>query len=167
MAMSTTHFLRRTKRGIFAAFLTFIYLTLQLSPLVSLALNSNSALPALTLSGECTGDCNQCGCSPESRASNTCCCSKKRQQAHAHEDEDKGTAGCENKPVKKKTVIACGCPCGSSKQSALKTTEVFEVPPLHCREQFNIPPIDTLFMHQQHRLTSRHTEPPDPPPKHS
>lgn len=167
MPMPFTHTLKRSKRSIMAASLMLIYLMILLGPLASLAMNSKTVAHAMT--GECTGDCNLCGCSPESRASNTCCCSKKRQQrAHAHEDEDEedGVADCcKKRPVQRKTVFACGCPCGGGKQGALTATEELEVIPLHFREQFNIPSTVTSFAHQQHRLISRHNEPPDPPPR--
>jgi hypothetical protein len=145
--------------------MTAIYLAIIFSPLASFAMNSKTVAHALT--GECSGDCNICGCSAESRASNTCCCSKKRQQqAHIHEDYEDGTADCCRKvPAKKKIIIACGCPCGKGKQAVLATSGTSEVLPYHFSELFNLPHTDTTFANSTQRLTSRHGDPPDPPPK--
>jgi hypothetical protein len=140
-----------------------IYLVIALSPLTSLAMHSKVVAHAIT--GECSGDCDICGCSPESRASNTCCCSKKReQQAHAHNDENTPDC-CKKKPAEKKTIIACGCPCGEGKQTALSISETFEVLPYHFTESFIVPHTDTTFTDSPHRLTSRFGDPPDQPPK--
>ena len=165
MSISPTHICRRSRCNIIALSLTLIYLIILLSPLISLATNSKNGAFATTR--ECTGDCNLCGCSLESRASNTCCCSKKRQQRNRLYEEDKGgTSGCcKNKPVKKQTVIACGCPCGSETQGAAITTELFVVLPLHIMEQPNFPYIASSRIFQHFLLISRHAEPPDPPPK--
>jgi hypothetical protein len=142
-----------------------IYLVIALSPLTSLAMHSK--VVAHAVAGECSGECDICGCSPESRASNTCCCSKKRQQqAHIHEEDQDNTPDCcKKKPVKKKTIIACGCPCGGEKQSALSVSDSTEVLPFHFTEQFSTPHTETTFTNPDNRLTSRHGDPPDPPPK--
>jgi len=152
-------------RQIIAAGMTLFYLSLVFSPLVSFAMHGTKA--SITVTRECTGDCNLCGCSPESRASNTCCCSKKRQQqAHTHEDDEDGTADCcKKKPAEKKTVIACCCPCGGGKQTAMSSSSSFEVLPYHFTESLGIPHSVTSFSPLIHRLTTRLSEPPVPPPK--
>ncbi|MBC8017278.1 MAG: hypothetical protein H7X83_02000 [Verrucomicrobia bacterium] len=157
--------MKRPMRGIIAGTLTIIYLMISLSPLASLAMHSKTVAHAVT--GECSGDCTICGCSTESMATRTCCCSKKKEQrAHAHEDDQAGTSDCcQKKPVKMKTIIACGCPGGSGKQVALSASSSSEVLPFHFTEKFSIPHIDTTFTNLTQRLTSRHGEPPDPPPK--
>jgi hypothetical protein len=165
MLMPATHTMKRPMRGIIAAALTAIYLVISLSPLASLAMHSKAVAHAVT--GECSGDCDICGCSPESRASNSCCCSRKRQQqAHIHEDEHNGTPDCcKKKPVDRKTVIVCGCPCGSGKQVALSVGGTSELLPFHFTEQSGISHTVTTFTIPDRRLTSRHGDPPDPPPK--
>lgn len=165
MSRLPSHTAKPLIRHIIAAGMTVLYLAMIFSPLASFAMHS--AKSTITAIRECAGDCNLCGCSPESRASNTCCCSKKRaQQAHAHEDEDNDTADCcKKKPVEKKTVIACGCPCGGEKQAALTIVGTSEVLPFRFTEQFSIPDTKTIYSNLTHRLTSRHGEPPDPPPK--
>ncbi|MGC2062053.1 MAG: hypothetical protein WA610_03680 [Thermodesulfovibrionales bacterium] len=52
-----------------------IYLMIMLSPL---AMHSKVFAHAMT--GECSGDCNICGCSLESRVNRTCCCAVKKQK---------------------------------------------------------------------------------------
>ena len=151
-------------RQVIAAGMTALYLAIIFSPLAPFAMPSTNATP-LTYR-ECAGDCNLCGCSPESRATSTCCCIKREHQAHIHEDDEEGTPDCSKmKPVEKKSVIACGYPCGSGKQAALSTAGAFELLPFLFTEQFSIPPTDTHYSILTQRLTSRHGEPPDPPPK--
>jgi len=58
--------------------LTTVYMLVVMSPLAPLAMHSKVVAHAVT--GECSGDCDICGCSIESRASKTCCCTKKRRQ---------------------------------------------------------------------------------------
>jgi hypothetical protein len=142
-----------------------MYLLMVLSPLASLAMHSKVVAHAVT--GECVGDCDICGCSLENRTNHTCCCSKKRQQlAHALEDAEDGRPDCcKKKPVNKKTVIACGCPCGNGKHAALSASSSSEVLPFQFTEQLRLSHTDTTFANPTHRLTSRHGEPPDPPPR--
>jgi hypothetical protein len=165
MSIVSPHIRRNMLRRVIAAGVTALYLALVISPLASCAMH----VPNFADAGgrECSGDCNLCGCSPESRTNHTCCCSMKRkQQAHAHEDDQDGTPDCcKKKLVEKKTVIACGCPCGSGKKAALTTGSSSEVLPFHFNESFAIPYSDATFSNPTHRLISRHGEPPDPPPR--
>jgi hypothetical protein len=165
MSNPSEHNAKQSMRRMIAATLTVIYLVIALSPLAALAMHSKVVAHAVT--GECSGDCDICGCTPENRANHTCCCAKKRQQqAHVHEDDQDGTADCcKKKPVEKKTIIACGCPCGNGKQVALSTSGTSEILPFHFTEQFSTPHTDTTFTNPTHRLISRHGEPPDQPPK--
>lgn len=167
MSILSTHTVKHSFRHTIAAGMTVLYLAIIFSPLASFAMQSTGTAPVV--SRECSGDCNLCGCLPESRASNTCCCSKKRQQqAHIHEDGEDGTPDCcKKKHVEKKTVIACGCPCGSGKQAALSASGTSEVLPFHFTEQFSIPQTETTYSNPTQQLSSRFGEPPDPPPKHS
>ncbi|MBL0224933.1 MAG: hypothetical protein IPQ16_04950 [Geobacteraceae bacterium] len=144
--------------------MTALYMVIIFSPLLPFAMHSAGA--AQVTVRECSGDCNLCGCSPESRVSNTCCCSKMRQQtACVHEDEEDTDDCCKNDSSAKKTVIACGCPCGSQKQDALSTGGSSEILPYHFTDLFSPHHAFTSFTSFAHRLTSRHGEPPDPPPE--
>jgi hypothetical protein len=164
------HTVRRSYRNIIATFLTALYVLILLSPLAPFAMNSAEAARAVVRG--CSGDCNICGCSPESRASHTCCCAKKRMlqnqvQLHDHNDgEDDAPECCKKERAEsRKTVIACGCPCGNGNQAVLSVNGTSEVLPFHFKEIFSIAHTDTIFSPITHRLTSRHCEPPDPPPK--
>jgi hypothetical protein len=166
MSILPAHTAKDSFRQIIAAFMTVLYLTISLSPLASLAMHSSAVAHAIT--GECSGDCTICGCSAESRATRSCCCiKKKQQQARVHEDERSGTPDCCKKiPAKKKIVIAsCGCPCESGKTIALSGGKAGEILPYYFTEQFVISHADTHYSDLSHLLTSRHAEPPEPPPR--
>jgi len=167
MSKQPSHTAKTLFRRVIAAGMTVLYLLMVFSPLASFAMpGTKSAAMGIR---ECVGDCDLCGCSQESRAANTCCCSKKRQQqTHIHDDGEDETADCCKKDsVAKKTVIACGCPCGDGKQAALSSSGTSEILPFHFTEQFSIPHTDTTFSNPIYRLASRHGEPPDPPPQNS
>lgn len=145
--------------------LTAIYLLITISPLAPIAMRSKSVAHAVT--GECSGDCDICGCSPERRASRTCCCwQKKLQHDRTRHEDEKGTASCcKTKPGGKKVEIACNCPCGSGKLLALWGLEKIQHLPFRFASGIPIPQENTTETATPERLTSRHGEPPDPPPK--
>ena len=91
-----------TKRRVLAALLlTVVYLAVTLSPLAPLALQSPSLAHAIT--GECSGDCDICGCSAEARANHTCCCAqKKKHDSHDDSHDDSPLPDC----CKKKGLFA-------------------------------------------------------------
>jgi hypothetical protein len=166
MHSNHSHRAQRPFHRLSASAITLVYLLLLLTPL--LPRTAFSAASAHRSARECSGSCELDGCSYQSRVNKTCCCSKKsQQQAHSHEDEHDDTPDCcKTKPTEKKTVIACGCPCGSDKQSGLATTtDLSDVLPFHFSEQFSHPHSETLFSIPAHHLTSRYSDPPDPPPK--
>jgi hypothetical protein len=146
--------------------LAVIYSLIIMGPLAACVMNSKAVAHALT--GECTDDCSTCGCSTESMATRTCCCSvKKQRQALVHEDEHDGTPDCCKKAPGRQPVVisSCGCPCGSGKHALLSVSETSELLPCFFTAQFGIPHTDTTFQQFSRFLTSRHGDPPDPPPK--
>src|SRR5512133_2006985 len=166
MTMPSAHSLRRSFRHIIAAGMTALYLAVICGPLASSATQSSGSAPVVMR--ECTGDCNLCGCSPESRAAKTCCCAKKRQQqALIHDNDEQDVPNCCKKEQreKKETVIACGCPCGSGEQAALSADETSDVLPFYFTELFSTTHSGTTFTNPARQLTSRHNDPPQPPPK--
>ncbi len=170
MSTASAHTIRRPFRHVTSAVMTVLYLLVLLSPLAPSAAHSLGAAGALAR--QCSGDCNSDGCSAASRINGTCCCSKKKQQlahAHAHDDAEAEVSECCKKDrPEKKTVIACGCPCGNEKQTILSTSgSTSEVLPFHFSERFVIPHTDTIFPNLPQRLTSRVSEPPDPPPQNT
>ena len=190
MSNLPAHTAKELFRHMIASGMTVLYLLVIFSPLASFAMHGTKSTSVGVR--ECSGDCNLCGCSPESRASHTCCCSKKRQQqAHAHDDHQNGESDCCSKKHEqdarvhedavdstsdcckkdsappKPVIISCGCPCGGEKQAALSTASTSEVLPFRFTEQFSIPDTKTTYLNYTHRLTSRLSDPPDPPPQNS
>ena len=140
-------------RSHIALFLTVIYTLIMMSPTVQCAMRSASVAQALT--GECTGYCGTCGCSPEQTASHTCCCWQNKQDAdYRNKTKNNGAA-----------VTTVSCPCGSGKLLVLWSSENDELLPY----QFIVAmphPTETMPHHNiSHHMTSSHDEPPDPPPK--
>jgi hypothetical protein len=164
MLMSSSHTLARNVRRILACVLTAIYLMISLGPVASLALHSDAALHALT--GSCSGDCDICGCSPESRAAGSCCCSKKRRlQARLKERSQENVPDCCKKAPTEETVIrSCGCPCGDE-SLALSGLNKVEILPYRFAQDFALPMFDTRFPELSLVMTSRPLEPPVPPPR--
>jgi hypothetical protein len=153
--------MKRSSRYIVALFLTVIYLLITMSPLAPLALWSPAVAYAVT--GECAGNCDICGCSPERRASHTCCCwLKKLKKEHDH---DQLTDCCNKKQKSGKPELKCNCPCGSGKHIALWGADKNEQIP--CKIIAGIPFSfgNLLAGNYNNRLTDRYGDPPDPPPK--
>lgn len=208
---SYTH--QRARRSTIAGMLAVIYLLIALSPLASLAIHPDSM--SHNRSGECSGDCNICGCSAESRASRTCCCAKKKQIQYgsgkllalqspvpqsATVPADAGHRSCTpskpEKPAGKQkaccaeasqkpdevlidepapnaetgspeTVYKCGDPCGKGKTKVLAGTGTSETMPYIYPERIALPYEDTRFPRPPLHMSTRHTEPPDPPPQNA
>jgi hypothetical protein len=162
MLISPSRIFRRPSRRITATLMALAYFLIVLLPLAPAALHSKSVTHAVT--GECSGDCKICGCSPESSARKTCCCAKKIQmKEQALEDAD--TPECCKKKQTQATVIRCGCPCGERKQIALTGIGSFEVIPTGFSESFTQDHKETSFNTLPHRLTSRYVDPPEQPPQ--
>jgi hypothetical protein len=164
MLVSPFPSLKLPVRSIIAATMMVLYLFISLSPLLAPALRSKAVLHALT--GECSGDCDICDCSAESRATQTCCCSmKKQQQARAHLNDGIPDC-CKKTPAPGTAVIAsCGCPCGSGKTTTLAAGSSSELLPYYFRASLKAPHSDSPDFAPSHALISRHAEPPDPPPR--
>jgi hypothetical protein len=148
-------------RFITALFLTSIYLVITMSPLAPIAMRSPLIAHAVT--GECIGNCDVCGCSPEMRANHICCCwKKKQQQAHQHQYV---ADCCKNKKHHKMTISTCNCPCGSNKLPGLMGAQNFEQLPYRYTEGEIALHEDSLSSFLRYCMTDRHGDPPDPPPK--
>ncbi|MBI2353709.1 MAG: hypothetical protein HYV06_01555 [Deltaproteobacteria bacterium] len=151
-------------RNIIAAVLMAAYLAITVSPLAHLAVRPATGAQAVI--AECSGDCDICGCSPELRATHTCCCWQKRmKEQHGHHDHEDCEAGSSKDRQPAKTTLSCSCPCGSGKQLALWGAGKFELLPYRFSGEPSAPPESPLFHHFRPRLTTRHGDPPDPPPK--
>ncbi|HEY4743840.1 MAG TPA: hypothetical protein VIH45_04220 [Desulfuromonadaceae bacterium] len=158
--------MKKPARNITALVLAGMYLAIVMGPLAPLAMHSKVVAHAVT--GECSGDCDICGCSPERRANHTCCCYlKKQREAHAHDECDTRVPDCckQKRTPKKVTTLSCNCPCNSGKQLAFSGAISTEWLPNQCATHIS-PTWESSQHHTLHRpLTSRYGEPPDPPPK--
>ena len=153
--------MKKPSRYIVALLLTIVYSLIIASPLAPLALESLKIAHAVT--GECSGNCDICGCSPERRANHTCCCFLKKQK-HQH-DRQGVPECCKNKKRHKMTMLSCNCPCGSNTQVALWGAEKAEQLPYHFTDGISVSCEDSLFAIRNSRLADRYGDPPDPPPK--
>ena len=146
-------------RFITTLFLTSIYLVISLSPLASFALRCPAIAHAVT--GECVGNCDICGCSPERRANHTCCCFLKKKQQHERESVP---ACCKKKKHSKISILTCNCPCGGNKIPCIPGAENTEILPSRFSDGIIALAEGTLLSTHKKRLTNRHGDPPDPPP---
>ena len=154
----------RPSRYIAALLLTAVYAVIIMSQLAPFAMHSPTVAHAVT--GECSGDCRICGCSPEHSANHTCCCWLKKQKDEEQKHEAEAPAFCKKKRAAKATVtITCGCPCGSGKQLAIAGFGGSELVPFQFDGFVVKPYIITRDLPRVRRLTDRHCDPTDPPPK--
>jgi hypothetical protein len=158
--LEETHTLKLFSRPIVALILTVIYSLIIMSPLAPLALQSPRVAHAVT--GECSGNCDICGCSAERRASHTCCCFLKKKLQHDHKNVPDC---CKKKKRSKMTMLSCNCPCGGNKMPGLAGSEKTEVMPYRFNDGIVSLAENPLFSSTGKCLTDRHGDPPDPPPK--
>jgi hypothetical protein len=91
---------------------------------------------------------------------------KREQQAHIHANDPSGTdACCKKKPVEKKAILACGCPCKDRNNDVLTCNDTSEVLPFHFIALFSTPRTDSTYAIPIQQLSSRKSEPPVPPPE--
>lgn len=95
-------------------------------------------------------------------AKNDCCAKNKQIQ---HDENLREAQHNEDQSTTKTTILKCGCPCGKGKLLALTGFGSNELIPIITSERIELPHVTTLFADLSHRMTSRHGEPPDPPPR--
>lgn len=95
-------------------------------------------------------------------AKNDCCAKHEQHQSDENVQELKYK---DEQTRSETTVLKCGCPCGKGKLFALTGFGSNELLPISINERIEIPLVETLFADLSHRLSSRHGEPPDPPPR--
>ncbi len=156
--------MKSPSRYIVAMLLTGIYCLILLTPLAPLSLKSPRLAHAIT--GECSGDCNICGCSLERSATRTCCCWQKKLQ-HEQGQGENGEADCCKiaKKAKSGKTICTAPPCGSGKQFAFWSGEKLEQLPYRFSNCSMLVNEEILAPNRIGSLTSRSIPPPDPPPK--
>ncbi len=154
--------MKRFPRSLVALLLTAVYAVIVMAPLAPIAMRSAAIAHAIT--GECVEDCAICGCSPERSASRTCCCWQKKLK-HEHDlEREEGVADCCKKKQRSSPRLTCSTPCGS-KPFVLWGAEKFEQLPYHFNAAALVFHEDLLAAIDRNRLTDRHGDPPDPPPK--
>lgn len=147
------------RRFLTALLLTVVYLLMTLSPLAPLALRSPHLAHAIT--GECVGDCDICGCSPEQRANHTCCCAQKKKL----DQHEKTRECCKPKGAEATPVLKCSCPCGSAKQVTLLNFAKSEAIPFSFTPSLATPFSASPPAAAPSQPVSRWAEPPEPPPR--
>lgn len=163
--------MKKTFRHIIAYLLTVIFAMIILSPLAPLAMWSPSVASKIT--GECSGDCDICGCSLERRSTRTCCCWQKKFRLQEEEKENSQNVppcciskkSAAKKIQKKMFSFKSNCPCERGKIHAifgsakcpLITCLIVEIEPVYTESRMTSRPLL--------RMKERPGEPPDPPPK--
>jgi hypothetical protein len=148
-------------RRIIANVLIVIFFAITISPLANLSMRFAVISHAIT--GECTGDCDTCGCLPERRALHTCCCQNKLKKRDRHNEQVTGC--CKKRNNKQTPAVSQACPCGKGKKLALWEKEEFLVLPYHFSENIALL-CEDMFLHDApDRLVGRNVKPPVPPPE--
>ncbi len=109
--------MNESSRSKMASLLLVVYLLITMSPLAPLLSTSPRLAHAMT--GECVGDCDICGCSPERRASHTCCCWLNGLKHEDHREDADVPECCRKKDRDDTTKLSAHCPCGSSNPNYL------------------------------------------------
>jgi hypothetical protein len=138
-----------------------IYTLITLSPLAPVALSNAYLAHAIT--GECSGDCDVCGCSPLERANGTCCCQQKLQLQKKQKDDL--AECCQKKEAGSVLVLRCQCPCGSGKALSLAKLPNSEILPFVFAAGLRDQLVAALPYDFPRRMSTRPGEPPDPPPR--
>jgi hypothetical protein len=94
-------------------------------------------------------------------ATNDCCAKNGRYQHNKNFQE----AQIKEDRSKSKTFYKCGWPCGKGKLLALTGAGSSELLPYIYADKIVPPHEDTHFSNLSQRMTTRHADPPDPPPK--
>lgn len=150
-----------TSRYIVAVLMGLTYVMLTLSPLAPLVMKSPRVAHAVT--GECSGNCEICGCSAERRANHTCCCWMKKLK-HKHKHDNENASCCKKKMRHRMDMISSNCPCGGDKQPFLAGAESSEHLPYRFVEVV-VMDYATLLFSSGNPMYDRDFDPPDPPPK--
>lgn len=164
-----------------------VYTVIVLSPLAPLALKSPVLAHAIT--GQCSGNCDICGCSAERKASKSCCCWMKKKRAEevpprsplrccsvekpaccsSGVKESEGVHSAEKMPdgaQERPPEVFYRCsPCGKGSVTIFAGTGSYQhLPSLFC-DKLSTRSESTLVNFHSAFFLSRYQEPPDPPPK--
>jgi hypothetical protein len=160
--LSASRFMKISPRSIVALILAAIYMLIVMRPLAPLAMQSRDIKhPAIT--GQCSGDCAVCGCSPERSASHTCCCWQKKLREKRKAERQK--ACCLGKVKKAVYELSCDCPCNENSLPGMNGTASNEQIPYHFTTNLDYKSVEDILPGCRNRLKDRPGDPPDPPPK--
>lgn len=179
--------MKKCRYPVIALMLFTVYSVIVLSPLAPLALKSPTLAHAIT--GQCSGNCDICGCSAERRASKSCCCWMKKKRAEEARVKSslrccsvEKTACCSS-GAKKSEGVHCSemlpagtqenppevfyrcSPCGKGSVTLFTGTGSYQHLPCLFRENLSVPSESMLANFHSEFFLSRYQEPPDPPPK--
>lgn len=153
-------------RYIIAGILIAIHIMITVVPVTTLAMWSTTVMHPI--STECSGDCDVCGCSPESRASHTCCCRQKNMKDKQHAGHEGSEANNREKAQNNtETTLSCNCPCENGNLLALWVLNNFESLPYQFNGEIYSPQEGLLSQSFHPHLKTRYCQPPKPPPKSS
>ena len=180
--------MKRFRYSYIVLLLIAAYTVIVLSPLAPLALKSPTLAHAIT--GQCSGNCDICGCSPERRVAHTCCCWMKKMRAQEERAKssvrccsvESKTDCCSSGGKKSEEVHCCEklpdgehenvqtivyrcSPCGTGNVFLFSGTESYQHLPYLFSENLSDPSGSMLANLHPGFLLSRYQEPPDPPPK--
>jgi hypothetical protein len=107
------------------------------------------------------GDC--CAVPQQTPAHGDCCATNGSPSEHDEDARDEHHAEAQNT---NETVYRCSSPCGKGKLQILASTGFSELLPYIYAERILEPPYqETRYSRLTPLMTSRHTEPPEPPPR--
>lgn len=158
--------MKKIRRPIIALILAAMYAAPIVSPVLSFAVHST--MNTLVVLGECSGNCDLCGCPPAKSKDHTCCCARKRAKLAAiHDDhhESPVSSCCATKRPEKEPVLSFTCPCGPKRAAAAAKTETSEVVPSTLSGLSLHTFVDILTRDEPAHPLTCHADPPDPPPK--
>lgn len=179
--------MKKCRYPVIALMLFAVYTVIVVSPLAPLALKSPTLAHAIT--GQCSGNCDICGCSAERSAAKSCCCWMKKKRAEESQvkkslrccsvkktdccssgaKESEGVHCAEKLPDGeqenlREVVYRC-CPCGKGSVTFFAGTGSYQHLPYLFRENLSALSESTLVNFHSDFFLSRYQEPPDPPPK--
>ena len=93
------------------------------------------------------------------------CCFKSATVKSAEQRDDNEAVIQKNDSTKTETVYKCCCPCGKGKLLSLSGVGSNELIPITSNKWITLQPVETLYVGLSLSMASRHSEPPDPPPR--
>lgn len=160
--------------GIATRFVTTVFVLSSLSPLIHQVMQITPS--GRTLSGTCSGNCANDGCSPANQKARTCCCWQKRQPSRPvtrdccqkNDQIPLSQLQPSTQPTpRNELVYKCGGPCGEKEACSLSAPEWEIILPAPCSTRILSALIKTPYLCSTFPFHSRPNKPPEPPPPDS